>query len=123
MFKKGRTTLGAIYELSDGTKNFLSYQWREDMFKGKHRNISDAAAAGEAGWAIDTDLLRQVRRMGVKFIGVFVRDNADMYITPADTYFADGEYEAVPWSREHRQARRSVNLSKFSYRQKPVVIR
>lgn len=122
MIKKGRLTLGGIFELSDGSRNFIAYMWRDGMYLGKQPTVSSAVAAGEAGWAIDTDLLRSLRRDGVSRICVFLRDNADMYITPIENYFKDGEHEQVPWSRMHRQARRSVNLSKFSYLQKPVKV-
>jgi len=92
------------------------------MFKGKQKSISDAVANGEAGWAIDADLLRQIRREGCSRIAIFLKDNADMYLTPLDSYFKDGEYEQVPWSREYRQARRLVKLDKFTYLPKPVKV-
>ncbi len=122
IIKKGRLTLGGIFELSDGSRHFIAYMWRDDMFKGKQKSISDAVANGEAGWAIDADLLRQIRREGCSRIAIFLKDNADMYLTPLDSYFKDGEYEQVPWSREYRQARRLVKLDKFTYLPKPVKV-
>ena len=121
--KKGRITLGGFYELSGSRRIFLAYQWRKDIHREKQPSVSAAAAEGVAGWAIDTETLRRVRREGCIAVGVFVRDSGDIYLTGIENYFDNTIYTEIDWSRRSRHAQRSVPLQLFSRKIQPAKVR
>ncbi|WP_274869555.1 hypothetical protein [Phaeobacter gallaeciensis] len=87
--RSGRRIYGGIYELSDGKEVYLAFRQRKEIFRSGEKNVSSAADKGIACWAIDYDTLLDMRNNQVFLIGVYVRDEGDIYLTHYDNFFDD----------------------------------
>lgn len=73
--------------MSDERLVYLAFRNRAEIFRSGEKNVSEAADKGIACWAIDYDTLLEMRREQVLLIGVYVRDEGDIYITHYDSFF------------------------------------
>ncbi len=85
--RTGRRLYGGIYELSDGTQVYLAYRNRKEIFRSGEKSVSAASDKGIACWAIDYDTLLEMRREQIFLIGVYVRDEEEIYLTNYDSFF------------------------------------
>jgi len=85
--KKGRKTIGGIYDLPSGAKCFLSHQKVGDIYRADQKSIAEAIRNETACWAISEDIIIQMRATGIKFIGVLCKDTGDRFITTMDKFF------------------------------------
>jgi hypothetical protein len=86
--KKGRRLYGGIHtNVATGRRCYLAYRRLSEIFRSGEKCISDAVRAGKACWAIDQETLLEMRTKGIEFVGVYVRDNGDIYITHISNFF------------------------------------
>ncbi len=86
--KKGRRLYGGIHtNVSSGRRCYLAHRRLAEIFRGGEKNISDAIRLGKASWALDHETLLEMRAKGIGIVGVFVRDNGDIYLTHISNYF------------------------------------
>lgn len=77
---------GHIYTWPDGKLVYLAWRKSEHMFRGGMRSQTEAIVKGVAAWAIDTATLEILRLKDVEFVGIFVHDVGDIYLTLLDRF-------------------------------------
>jgi hypothetical protein len=88
LHKKGRRTYGAYYtRKADGARFYMAFRKTKQIFRSGEADISTAIRSGTACWALDEDLLIDLRAAGIKFVGVLDRDTGDKYMTALDMFF------------------------------------
>jgi hypothetical protein len=90
LIRGGRTKrrlYGGIFKLPSGREVYLAFRFRKEIFRSGEKNISEAHDKGIACWAIDRDTLLEMRREQVLLIGVYCRDDDEIYITHYDNFF------------------------------------
>ena len=108
--RNGRRVYGGIFDMPNGKEVYLAYRKIGEMFRGGEKSLSDAIMADKASWAIDNDTLIRLRTEGVYFVGVLVKETADIYITTL------GEFLAAPvmnYSSRGGALQRYLPLEKF----------
>ena len=80
--KKGRRTLGSIYEVSGGRLVYLAARRVGDIYRAKERNIAEAIRKNVACWAVENDVIIQMQSRGVGYVGVLVRETGDRFLAP-----------------------------------------
>jgi hypothetical protein len=85
--KRGRRVYGAIYTLASGEQVYMAWRKTSEIFRGGEKLLSDAISSHKASWAIDDETLRDRKREGIRFIGIWVVDTDDKYIAPIEAFF------------------------------------
>jgi hypothetical protein len=85
--RTGRRLYGGIYELSDARKVYIAFRSRKEIFRGGLKSLSEAVDEGVACWAVDYDTLLRMRREQILLIGIYVKDEGDIYVTHYDSFF------------------------------------
>jgi hypothetical protein len=107
LVKRKARTIGAVYELSDGSLAYLARRWRGEIFCCGEPNISAAMALNKEEWAFDPDHLLEFRLKKVKYVGVIERERGGMiYLTTLDacmdpTIYKFRNYEARGGAMQH----------------------
>lgn len=83
---KRKPLYGHIIEYDDGTKIYFVRRKHREIFRSGKTTISGAMQAGEAAWAIDEELLINLRLRSVEYVGVRVVDTGDVYLTKRQTF-------------------------------------
>lgn len=89
-YKPRGRAYGAFYTQFDGIGDrrfYLAFRRPKDVFRDGLKTRSEAFRTGRAVWAIDDDTLREVRRRGVRVLGVFNHVHGDCYWTTIPHYF------------------------------------
>lgn len=94
IIRKGRRIYGATYKLPSGAVIYMAWRKTKDIFRGGENVLSSAITKGKACWAIDEETLRERRREGIKYIGVWMVDTDDRYLAPID-YFFDSKRSSI----------------------------
>ena len=119
LIKKGRVTLGAIYELPTG-KVYLAYRRLGDIWRGTEKCISDAVRKSTACWAIEDSICLDMRAKGIAYIGVLVKDTGERYVAPTPAFFEYGAFRSVT-VRGKGGSQRALPLQSFAYKQGKIV--
>lgn len=85
-YRKGRSR-GGIYTVPSGKQAFLAYSKLAYIFCAGEKTISDAVRKGVACWSIDEETLMNMRAAGVRFVGVFCKENRDIWLALTDSFF------------------------------------
>lgn len=86
--KRGRFTLGTIYEFKDGRKCLVSRQRLSDIVRGGEKSISDAVRDAKASWFLDSDLLMQMKNRGIQFVAIISRETGDKWLTTTHRFMS-----------------------------------
>ena len=89
-YRLGRAR-GAIYAVPSGGRCFLAHSKLAYIFCAGEKTISDAVRKGTACWSIDDETLITMRAKGIKFVGVFCKDNSDIWLTHTAAFFDRGQ--------------------------------
>lgn len=84
--KKGSRLYGAYYAGADDQEIYVAYRRHKDIFRSGHSTIHAAHDAGEACWALDEETLLNLRRQGVRFVGVLEKESGDLWLTGVDRF-------------------------------------
>lgn len=85
--RTGRKLFGAVFKLSSDRLVYLEFRNRKDIFRGGEKSVSVAHDKGIACWAMDYDTLLSMRNQQIELVGVYVRDEGDIYITRRENFF------------------------------------
>lgn len=85
--RNGRRIYGGVFRMPNGKEIYFAYRKMSEMFRSGEKFLSDAIALDKASWAIDNDTLLQLRREGVYYVGILVKDTGDTYVTTLGEYF------------------------------------
>lgn len=83
------------------------------MIKSGEKTNSDALTKNVAGWAIEYDILLNLRRQGIETVGVYVKDTGDKYITDI-TNFLEQNSKLIQPKNKNSGLRRFLPISFFS---------
>lgn len=83
--KKGRRYYGAIYAWSKG-QVYIASRKRWQVFRHGEVNPTQAVSKGTISWAIDNDTLLKLRRKGIKLVGIYEWDSAELYLTTLEKF-------------------------------------
>jgi hypothetical protein len=112
--KKGRRLYGGIHTVTaTGNTFYLAYRRIKEIYRSGEKSISDAVRLGTACWAIDEATLLEMRAKGIKYIGVFVRDNGDTYLTSIDNYFDKTKAKILNYEKRGGSLQRFLPLIYF----------
>ena len=89
-YRRGRVR-GGIYTVPSGGRCFLAHSKLAYIFCAGEKTISDAVRKGTACWSIDVETLLTMRAKGIRFVGVFCRDNRDIWLTHTEVFFDRGQ--------------------------------
>ena len=117
--KKGRVTLGAIYELPGGSV-YLAYRRIADIWHGSEKCISDAIRKGTACWTIEDSVCLDMRVRGVNYIGVYVKDTGERYVAPASAFFEYGKVRTMT-VRGKSGTQRALPFQSFAHKQGKIL--
>lgn len=116
-FKRGRRLYGGIHEVKKtGQRCYLAYRRHGEIFRSGEKSISDAVRAGVACWAIDESTLLEMRAKGVRLIGVYVRDNGDIYLTHLNNFFDKSKAKLLNYESRGGALQRYLPLQYFRVR-------
>jgi hypothetical protein len=65
---------------------YLAARRVKDIFRSGEKTISDAIRKGTACWAIDEETLYQMKRQGIRYVGVKLA-TGDKWITCIDNFY------------------------------------
>lgn len=88
---KGRRYYGDLLTLGSGRKVYLARRFHKEIFRNRRKSISEALREGVADWAIDDWTLALLKRQGVEFVGVKLRDTGDIYMTTIKRFYDYGK--------------------------------
>lgn len=111
--RTGRRLYGGIFELSNGRQVYLAFRHRREIFRSGEKNISEACDKGIACWAIDYDTLLEMRREQVMLIGVYVRDDDEIYLTHYDNFFDETKATVMNYDARGGSLQKYLPLQHF----------
>lgn len=114
--KKGRRVYGGIFTFEDGRQAYIAYRKVTEIFRAGEKTISDAIRKGTATWALDDETLIQMRAQGIKFVGVLVRDNKDLWMTSIDLFFDRRFFKVLNYTGRGGTVQRHLPLKYFRRR-------
>lgn len=116
LVKKGRRRYGGIYTLPSGKRVYLAYRSLREIYRSGKSTISEAVRDGTACWAIDDEHVLQMRLAGVPYIGVFVRDTKDIYLTSLSKFLDRTKIRFHNYESRGGSHQRLLPLSEFQVR-------
>ena len=114
--KRGRRTYGGVYLLPDGKEIYLAFRKIREIYRSGELSISDAVRKGTACWAIDDEHIGMMRRRGVNYVGVLVRDTRDVYLTHMSNYLDKDKFSFKNYESRGGSVQRFLPLSHFRRR-------
>ncbi len=122
--KKGRRLCGGVHtNVASGRRCYLVYGRLAEIFRGGEKNISDAIRAGKASWALDHETLLEMRAKGIGIVGVFVRDNGDIYLTRIENYFDRTKAPILNYESRGGAVQSYLPLQYFKHQVAPMKIK
>jgi hypothetical protein len=111
--RTNRRLYGGIYELSDGRNVYLAYRWRKEIFLNGEKSINAALDKGVACWAMDQDTLFNMRIRMIEIVGVYMRDERNIYITRLENFFDTDKSRIMNFERRGGALQRYLPLQYF----------
>jgi hypothetical protein len=87
VYWKNGKRYGAVYTTATGNRAYLAYRKDNERFRSGEATISAAVKKRTACWAIDYETLLEMRAKKIRFIGVFIRDTDELFLTYTDFFF------------------------------------
>lgn len=84
--KKKTRLLGKLYFFEDGPTVYVAHKRLKDLALMGKRTLAEALRENCAAWGIEIETLMNMRRKGVDYVGVRVKDTGDLYLTPMRHY-------------------------------------
>jgi hypothetical protein len=78
--RRGRNVIGALCTLADGRRLYLAQRKHAHLYRGGHSSISEAMAAGHAGWTFSETELMNLRLKKVALLAVTDEDTSDLWM-------------------------------------------
>jgi hypothetical protein len=113
--KRGRRVYGAVYTLASGEQVYMAWRKTSEIFRGGEKLLSDAISNMKASWAIDDETLRDRKREGIRFIGIWVVDTDDKYIAPLDYFFDKTRAKVMNYETRGGALQRYLPLDQFRH--------
>jgi hypothetical protein len=120
--RKGRRIYGHIFHFAN-RDIYLASRKLDQIFRSGEKTNSDAVRNDVACWAIDEETLGEMRLMGIRYVGVKVRQNNDIYVTCIDNFFNRKLAKFLDYGRRGGGQQRYLPLQHFSYKPGRVKIR
>ena len=112
--KRGRSVIGATYELSNGDLVYLARRWRGEIFCCGEPTISAAMAKGIEEWAFDHSHLLKLKFKGVKWVGVIEREKGGtLYLTTLDVCMDKAYYQMRNYAKVGGELQHYINHRHF----------
>jgi hypothetical protein len=111
--KRGRRIVGRIYHFANRDV-FLANKKLDNLIRFGEKCGSDAVRKEVAAWALDEETLTELRLKGLKWVGVQVRNNGDIYVTHISNYL-DYEKTRPPAVVNSSVQRRYLPLKYFTH--------
>lgn len=112
--RSNRRLYGGVYKLEDGRQVYLAYRTRKEIFRSGEKSVSAAHDKGIACWAIDYDTLLDMRREQIFLIGVYVRDEEEIYITQYENFFDDRKATVMNYDAKGGSMQKYLPLKWFA---------
>jgi hypothetical protein len=114
LIKRGNRKYGAVYTTPDGRQAYFAFRRHEQMFRNGEKTLSDAQRKGVATWALDDEALVNLRREGVRMVGVLERDTGDKYLTDIRNYFDPSKFKMLNYTGRGGSLQRHVPVTAFA---------
>lgn len=101
--------------MSNDTKVFMALKRRKDIRCDRARPISDAVRSGTASFGIDDGILRDLKRRGVAFAGIYLKETGDKFLTTVARFF-DSDAAKPHTTRRGAAIERHLPISQFRFR-------
>lgn len=103
-------TIGKILETPAGVRFMVIEQRGKDIWRGKHRSLNEAIAAGDAGLGVDRILLQRSQQYGVNNVMIVVEEIGRIFVATVDTMLNDADcrtkqnwqgraHRVLPWQK------------------------
>jgi hypothetical protein len=102
---------------------YLAERKLDQIFRFGERNNSDALRKEIAAWAIDEETLTEMRLKGIRWVGVRVKQNADIYVTCIDNFFNRNLSKFLDYERRGGAQQRYLPIKHFHHLPAKVKIR
>ncbi|SCW95809.1 hypothetical protein [Ancylobacter rudongensis] len=122
-YKRGRIVIGMVYKLKDGREVYLARRSQKHLFRNGEKTFSDALAMGKAAWAIDDDTLLRLRSEGVDWVGIYVTDSREFYLTTMAHYQDTRIAKVLNYEARGGSLQRYLPTEHFGYFARPTRIR
>lgn len=102
---------------SIATDDFYYFARRrhKGIYRGREKSVSDALTKGVAGWAMDITVLAEMKRRGVKFVGVWLKDLGDTYVTPIESYYDPAKTSAINYTARGGAHQKVLTMGHFEH--------
>lgn len=105
---------GKILETETGTRFIVIEQKGKDIWRGRHKSLTDAVEAGVAGLGVDRILVQRAIKHDVKIVLVVIEELRKIFLTPIEDFANDelcisrANYQGrstriLNWSRWHQK--------------------
>lgn len=116
LIKQGRRTYGGIYTLPSGVRVYLAHRKVSEIFRSGKSSISEAIRESVACWAFDETTCLNMRAMGIKHIGVLVRETGDRFLTKIENLFDPTTVKIMNYTSRGGALQRYLPLKYFTRR-------
>lgn len=116
VIKRGRRMHGKIWKLLDGRKVYVAYRKTFQIYRSKELNISAAMRSKTAAWAIDSNVLREVKRKGCELISIWDKKSDTKYITSIEDFFDRNKILKINYSDRGGSNQKCLPLGYFRVR-------
>ena len=113
VIRKGRRLYGAVYTLPSGVEVYLAYRKHSEYFRSGKKTLSEAVNDNVAAWALDDETLIRLRIEGVRYAGVLVREDDDVYIAPISSFFDKTQAKVMNYESRGGALQRYLPLDRF----------
>lgn len=110
---KGKRKYGGWYRLPTGSEVYMAWRNERDIFRAGKPTTSEALREGVACWALDEELLLKLRSKGIRFVGVWLKDTDDRYLTTVETFFDRTKAKILDYSVRGGSLQRYLPLEFF----------